>query len=44
MNRRLMLSLIAGAVVVPGMAHAVPAPQPTRHRRHLINPHTGENI
>jgi uncharacterized protein YcbK (DUF882 family) len=44
MNRRLMLSLIAGAVVLPGMAHAVPAPQPTRRRLHLINPHTGETF
>src|ERR1700719_2656177 len=41
-NRRLMLSLIAGAVVLPGMAYAVPAPQPTRRRLRLSNPHTGE--
>jgi uncharacterized protein YcbK (DUF882 family) len=44
MNRRLMLSLIAGVVVLPGMAHAVPAPQPTRRRLRLINPHTGETF
>ena len=44
MNRRLMLSLIAGAVVLPGMAHAVPAPQPTRRRLRLSNPHTGETF
>ena len=39
-----MLSLIAGAVVLPGMAHAVPAPQPTRRRLRLSNPHTGETF
>jgi uncharacterized protein YcbK (DUF882 family) len=44
MNRRLMLSLIAGAVVLPGMTHAVPAPQPTRRRLRLSNPHTGETF
>src|SRR6476620_4297122 len=44
MNRRLMLSLIAGAVVLPGMAHAVPAPQPTRRRLRLSNPRTGETF
>ena len=42
MNRRLILALIAGAVAFPGMVHAVPAPQPTRRRLRLVNPHTGE--
>ena len=40
MNRRLILSLIAGAVVLPRMTHALP--QVTRRRLRLVNPHTGE--
>ena len=44
MNRRLMLSLIAGAVVLPRIAHALPAPQSTRRRLRLVNPHTGETF
>ena len=44
MNRRLILALIAGAVAFPGMAHALPAPQPTRRRLRLVNPHTGETF
>jgi uncharacterized protein YcbK (DUF882 family) len=44
MNRRLMLSLIAGAVVLPRMAHGLPAPQSTRRRLRLVNPHTGETF
>jgi len=43
MNRRLVLSLIAGVVAFPGMAHAVPAP-PTRRRLRLVNLHTGEKF
>ena len=43
MNRRLVLSLIAGAVAFPGLAQAVPAP-PTRRRLRLVNPHTGEKF
>jgi uncharacterized protein YcbK (DUF882 family) len=43
MNRRLVLSLIAGVVAYPGMAHAVPTP-PTRRRLRLVNPHTGEKF
>jgi uncharacterized protein YcbK (DUF882 family) len=42
MNRRLILLLIAGAVALPRMAHALASPQPTRRRLHLVNPHTGE--
>jgi len=42
MNRRLVLLLIAGAVVLPRMTHALPAPQLARRRLHLVNPHTGE--
>ena len=44
MNRRLLLSIIAGAVALPGMAHALPAPPPALRRLHLINPHTGETF
>jgi len=44
MNRRLLLSLIAGAVVRPRIAHALPAPQSTRRRLRLVNPHTGETF
>jgi len=42
MNRRLMLSLIAGAMAVPGVARAVPSP--VRRRLRLVNPHTGETF
>ena len=44
MNRRLILLLIAGAVALPGMTHALPAPQATRRRLRLVNPHTGETF
>lgn len=46
MDRRLFLSLIAGTVAVPYLAHAVPeAPSPLVSRRlHLQNPHTGETF
>ena len=44
MNRRLILLLIAGAVVLPRMAYALPAPQPTRRRLRLVNLHTGETF
>jgi uncharacterized protein YcbK (DUF882 family) len=44
MNRRLILLLIAGAVVLPRMAYALPAAQPTRRRLRLVNLHTGETF
>ena len=44
MNRRLILLLIAGAVVLPRMTHALPAPQATPRRLRLVNPHTGETF
>src|SRR5437773_4200996 len=43
MNRRQMMSLIAGVVALPGIAHAVPAP-PARRRLRLVNVHTGEKF
>ena len=39
-----MLSLIAGAVALPGMAHALPAVPSARRRLRLVNPHTGETF
>jgi uncharacterized protein YcbK (DUF882 family) len=42
MNRRQLLAMIAGTVVLPGMAYAVPEPPPGPRRLRLINPHTGE--
>ena len=44
MNRRLLLSLIAGVVAMPGMAHAVPAAPPARRHLRLVNAHTGEKF
>jgi uncharacterized protein YcbK (DUF882 family) len=44
MNRRLLLSIIAGAVVLPGMARAVPALPPGPARLKLSNPHTSETF
>ncbi len=43
MNRRLLLSLIAGAVMLPRVGHALPAPPPLR-RLHLVNAHTAETF
>jgi uncharacterized protein YcbK (DUF882 family) len=43
MNRRGMLSVIAGAVVFPGIARAAIAP-PSRFRLKLVNAHTGERF
>lgn len=40
MDRRLLLSLIAGTIAAPGIARALPAP-PLR-RLHLVNARTGE--
>src|SRR5665213_2648141 len=44
MNRRLLLSIIADSVALPGMARALPAPPPGPRRLHLSNPHTGETF
>jgi len=45
MDRRLLLSIIAGAITLPGMARAVPvAPPPGPWRLRLSNPHTGETF
>jgi len=44
MNRRQMLSLIAGLVALPGLAHAIPAAPSARRRLRLVNPHTGETF
>jgi uncharacterized protein YcbK (DUF882 family) len=44
MNRRHMLSLIAGIVALPAMAHAVPAPLSVRRRLRLVNAHTSEKF
>ena len=44
MDRRLLLSIIAGSVMLPGMARAVPAPPPGPWRLKLSNPHTGETF
>ena len=42
MDRRLLLSVIAGVVVLPGMARAAPLPLPARRSLRLTNAHTGE--
>jgi uncharacterized protein YcbK (DUF882 family) len=44
MDRRLLLSIIAGAVALPAMARAAPLPTPTRRSLRLVNPHTGETF
>jgi uncharacterized protein YcbK (DUF882 family) len=45
MNRRLLLSIIAGTVALPGMARAaLPADPPGPRRLRLTNAHTGENF
>jgi uncharacterized protein YcbK (DUF882 family) len=44
MDRRLLLSIIAGTVLLPGMARAVPPPPPGPWRLHLTNLHTGETF
>jgi uncharacterized protein YcbK (DUF882 family) len=44
MNRRLILLLIAGAVVLPRMTRSLPARQATRRRLRLVNPHSGETF
>lgn len=44
MDRRLLLSVIAGSLVLPGMARAIPADPPRSARLKLTNPHTGETF
>jgi uncharacterized protein YcbK (DUF882 family) len=44
MDRRTLLSIIAGTVMLPGMARAVPAPPPPGRVLRLTNPHTGEKF
>jgi uncharacterized protein YcbK (DUF882 family) len=44
MDRRLLLSIIAGTVALPGAARAVPLPPSQPRRLRLINPHTGETF
>src|SRR3989440_1855564 len=44
MDRRLFLSLIAGAVTLPDMVRALPSAPPQPHRLSLNNPHTGETF
>src|SRR5438128_8818331 len=44
MDRRLLLSLIAGTVALPYLARAVPLPPPKPHRLNLTNPHTSETF
>lgn len=44
MNRRLLLSIIAGAAALPNMARAVPPPPHGPRRLRLANPHTGETF
>jgi uncharacterized protein YcbK (DUF882 family) len=44
MDRRLLLSIIAGSVMLPGMARALPSAPPGPRRLRLTNPHTGETF
>jgi uncharacterized protein YcbK (DUF882 family) len=44
MNRRLLLSIIAGTVMLPGMARAVPSAPPGPTRLKMTNAHTGETF
>jgi len=44
MDRRLLLSLIAGSVAFPSIVKAVPLPPPQPFRLNLINQHTGETF
>jgi uncharacterized protein YcbK (DUF882 family) len=44
MNRRLLLSLIAGTVALPQMVRALPSAPPQPHRLNLNNPHTEESF
>jgi len=44
MNRRLLLSLIAGTVALPQLVRALPSAPPQPHRLNLNNPHTEESF
>ena len=44
MDRRLLLSIIAGTAVLPHLVKAVPLPPPQPHRLNLVNQHTGETF
>jgi uncharacterized protein YcbK (DUF882 family) len=44
MDRRLLLSMIAGTVALPQIVRAVPLPPPQPHRLNLLNAHTGEKF
>jgi len=44
MDRRVLLSLIAGTVALPQIVRAVPLPPPQPHRLNLLNAHTGEKF
>jgi uncharacterized protein YcbK (DUF882 family) len=44
MDRRLLLSIIAGSIALPGMARAVPLPPSERRALRLVNAHTGETF
>jgi uncharacterized protein YcbK (DUF882 family) len=44
LDRRLLLSIIAGAITASEMARAAPLPPPARRSLRLINPHTGETF
>jgi uncharacterized protein YcbK (DUF882 family) len=44
MNRRLLLSFIAGTVALPQMVRALPSAPPQPHRLNLNNPHTEESF
>ena len=44
MDRRLLLSVIAGSVVLPQIVRALPAPPPQPYRLNLANAHTGETF
>jgi uncharacterized protein YcbK (DUF882 family) len=44
MDRRLLLSLLAGTAALPSIARALPLPPPLPHRLNLVNAHTGETF
>jgi uncharacterized protein YcbK (DUF882 family) len=44
MDRRLLLAVIAGTIVMPGTLRAMPSPPPLSCRLRLVNPHTHETF